>query len=81
MISAPKVKSLVNDEQVQALKRRGAEFQKGIREAKAEGDKDKTLMYLRYFKGIEQMLVAAERGMPTDMTQVNINDTTIHVLD
>ena len=79
-ISAPKVKSLVNDEQVQALKRRGAEFQKAIREAKAEGDKDKTLMYLRYFKGIEQMLVAAEGGMPIDMTQVKINDTTIHVV-
>ena len=71
-VSAPKVKPLINDEQVQALKRRGAEFQKAIREAKAEGDKDKTLMYLRYFKGIEQMLVAAEGGMPIDMTQVNI---------
>lgn len=64
----PKVS--VNDKQVQTLKQRGAEFQRAAREAKGRGDKDTTLMYLRYYKAIEQMIVVAEGGMPVDMSQV-----------
>lgn len=64
----PKVS--VNDKQVQTLKQRGTELQRAAREAKGRGDKEKTLMYLRYYKAIEQMLLVAEGGMPVDMTQV-----------
>ena len=67
-----KLKASVNDKQVQLLKQRGAEFQKAAREAKAKGDTETALKYIRYFKGIGQMLSAAESGMPIDMTQVII---------
>uniref|UniRef100_A0A1X7V9C6 DM14 domain-containing protein n=2 Tax=Amphimedon queenslandica TaxID=400682 RepID=A0A1X7V9C6_AMPQE len=65
-----RVKLSVNEGQIRALKQRGAEFQRAAREAKAKGDKEKALGYLRYYKGIEPMIAAAESGYPVDMTQV-----------
>lgn len=66
-----RVKLSVNEGQIRALKQRGAEFQRAAREAKAKGDKEKALGYLRYYKGIEPMIAAAESGYPVDMTQVS----------
>ena len=66
-----RVKLSVNEGQIRALKQRGAEFQRAAKEAKAKGDKEKALGYLRYYKGIEPMIGAAESGYPVDMTQVS----------
>ena len=69
--AAARVKTSVNEAQLRALKQRTAEFQRAAREAKAKGDKEKALAYIRHYKGIEPMIAAAESGFPVDMTQVS----------
>jgi coiled-coil and C2 domain-containing protein 1 len=69
-----KLKASVNDQQIQLLRQRGAELQRAAKEAKANGDKDTAIRYVRFFKGVEQMLSAAQSGMPVDMSQVNTVD-------
>ena len=69
--AAARVKTNVNEAQLRALKQRTAEFQRAAREAKAKGDKEKALAYIRHYKGIEPMIAAAESGFPVDMTQVS----------
>ena len=71
-VPAIKLRPSVSDRQLQAIQERGAEFQQAARQAKAKGDRDKALMYLRYYKSIQQILQAAEGGLPVDMTQVSI---------
>ena len=60
----------VSDKQLQIIQQRGAEFLNVVKQAKAKGDKDKAMTYLRYYKSIQQMQQAAQGGLPVDLTQV-----------
>ena len=60
----------LSDRQLQTLQERIAEFRQAARNAKAKNDKDNALKFLRYSKGVEQMLQAAQNGLPVDLTQV-----------
>ena len=62
----------VSDKQLQIIQQRGAEFLSVVKQAKAKGDKDKAVTYLRYYKSIQQMQQAAQGGLPVDLTQVYI---------
>ena len=61
----------VSDKQLQTIQERGEEFLRFVKQAKAQGDNDKALTYLRYYKAIQQMLQAAQGGLPVDLTQVH----------
>ena len=48
------------------------ELRQAAREAKAKNDRESALRYLRFSKGVEQMLQAAQNGLPVDLTQVGL---------
>lgn len=70
MPAVRKVQPSVSDQQLQVLQERIAHFKQAAKEAKGKGDKELAIKYLRYSKGVEQMLQAARGGLPIDMTQV-----------
>lgn len=61
----------VSDRQLQAIQERGSHYMTAVKQAKAKGDRDKALMYLKYYKSIQQMLQAAQGGLPVDLSQVS----------
>lgn len=73
-VMQPKVKPSVSDVQLQNLQRRAREYHQAGRDAKAEGDTDSALLYLRYYKAIQPMIKLALAGLPIDMTQVSNNN-------
>ena len=77
-----KLNPSVSDQQLHAIQERGSEFLTVVKQAKAKGDKDKALLYMRYYKSIQQMLQAAQGGLPVDLSQVSKSHTittAIHV--
>lgn len=62
----------VSDRQLQTIQERGSHYMAAVKQAKAKGDKDKALLYLKYYKSIQQMLQAAQGGLPVDLSQVGV---------
>ena len=75
-----KAMASVSDKQLQILQERMGELRQAAREAKAKNDKDTALRYLRYSKGVEQMLLAAKNGLPVDLTQVGLLCCSVFIL-
>ena len=62
----------VSDQQLRIIQDRAGEFLTVVKQAKAKGDQDKALTYMRYYKSIQQMLQAAQGGLPVDLSQVSV---------
>ena len=62
----------LSDKHLQILQERMGELRQAAREAKAKNDRESALRYLRFSKGVEQMLQAAQNGLPVDLTQVGL---------
>ncbi len=56
--------------ELQLLLQRKAELQNAAKQAKAKGDKETCLHYIRLYKGVEQMILAAESGLPVNLQQL-----------
>ncbi|CAF1094841.1 unnamed protein product [Didymodactylos carnosus] len=54
----------------QTLRAKQEHFQKLALEAKRQGDIESAKNFLKSYKGLEQMVAAAESGLPVDLTQV-----------
>lgn len=55
---------------LQILLQRKAELQNAAKQAKAKGDKETCLHYIHLYKGVEQMIQAAESGLPVNMQEL-----------
>ncbi len=55
---------------LQLLLQRKSELQNAAKQAKAKGDKEKCLHYIHLYKGVDQMIQAAESGLPVNMQQL-----------
>ena len=60
----------VSHDQMDLLTQRQKELLAATKEAKAKGDREKALHFLRQYKGVEQMVVAAGNGLPVDLSQL-----------
>ena len=60
----------VSHDQLELLTQRQKELLSAVKEAKVKGDKDTAMHYLKLYKGMEKMIVAAGNGLPVDLTQV-----------
>ena len=60
----------VSQDQMDLLTQRQKELLAAVKEAKVKGDREKALHYLRQYKGMEKMIVAASNGLPVDLSQV-----------
>lgn len=60
----------VSHDQMELLTQRQKELLTATKEAKVKGDREKALHYLRQYKGVEQMVVAAGNGLPVDLSQL-----------
>lgn len=69
--TAQKLSSSVSDKQLQLLLSRSAEFQQAARASKTSGDKESALKYMRQYKAMQQMIQAAQGGLPVNMAQVS----------
>ena len=60
----------VSHDQMDLLTQRRAELLAAIKEAKVKGDRETALHYLKQYKGMENMIVAARNGLPVDLSQI-----------
>ena len=60
----------VSHDQMELLTQRQKELLRATKEAKVKGDREKALHFLRLYKGVEQMVVAADNGLPVDLSQL-----------
>ena len=60
----------VSHDQMELLTQRQKELLSATKEAKVKGDREKTLHFLRLYKGVEQMVVAAGNGLRVDLSQL-----------
>jgi coiled-coil and C2 domain-containing protein 1 len=60
----------VSHDQLELLTQRQKELLSAVKEAKGKGDKETAMHYLRLYKGMEKMIVAAGNGLPVDLSQV-----------
>jgi coiled-coil and C2 domain-containing protein 1 len=60
----------VSHDQMELLTQRQKELLSATKEAKVKGDREKALHFLRQYKGVEQMVVAASNGLPVDLSQL-----------
>lgn len=74
-----KISPSASDQQLQLLLTRSAEFQRAARASNTTGDKENALKYMRQYKAIQQMILAAQGGLPVNMAQV-CNDSILFYL-
>ena len=69
---AQTITSSVSDQQLQLVLQRSAEFKQAAQASKTSGDKENALKYMRQYKALQQLILAAQGGLPINMAQVNI---------
>ena len=68
-------------QQLDFLNSRYAQFKAAAIAAKAEGDKEKALGYLRSMKGMEKMIESARSGLPIDIRQLPQAPSSVPVVE
>lgn len=61
-----------NNKELAVILERQRLFKEAALKAKQEGNTSVALVYLRHAKGFEQMIIAAENGLPLDMTNLPV---------
>lgn len=60
----------VSHDQMELLTQRRTELLSAVKEAKVKGERETALHYLKQYKGMENMIVAASNGLPVDLLQI-----------